>query len=338
MGEMAAPSLQRKPAWFSTEPRVTSHKVRIRGGGELPQPGQKNPGAGRARRTKPTKCRAPRPAPRPPPAARPAAAPAPLACKPAPPVELSLGPRRQRWDAGKPPDHPEATGAADLTRRERRGRPTGPSPRSPSLPAPAPRRWRRWWRTGPITQCRLRGTRRGPPLPALRARRPEGHRSLPETLGRTPPPPAVRCRRPLSPGLPARRRGPPAAPAAPLHSQAQLARRHRRQLPPPPLLPLLLLRLLGCGEQNKQPCRRRRRRRRRRRQRTDVTAHVARAITCCRRRPACALCPGSGASKLRRGNSGGGESAGIRRAGFESIEICEYLLAPDFAHSAICGR
>ncbi|KAL6039035.1 hypothetical protein STEG23_007165 [Scotinomys teguina] len=86
----------------------------------------------------------------------------------------------------------------------------------------------------------------------------EGHRSSPETLGRTPPPavratsaepgPVRRARCAAAHTGPARLRTPPAAAAAAAAATASVPR---------------------LREQNKQPCRRR--------QRTDVTAHAARA-------------------------------------------------------------
>lgn len=84
-----------------------------------------------------------------------------------------------------PRAHPAAAAPTARAAPAEREQQQAPGPRNCGLPTPAPRRWRRWWRTGPITQCRLRGPRRGAPGSPPRGR--EGHRSSPETLGRTPP-------------------------------------------------------------------------------------------------------------------------------------------------------
>lgn len=103
------------------------------------------------------------PAPHPPPAARPAAqrarAPGPR-CRPCPGGQRRPQPLHYKSPRGRPAAAAPTARAAPADFKQ------APGPRSSGLPAPAPRRWRRWWRTGSITQCRLRGPRRG----ALRAR------------------------------------------------------------------------------------------------------------------------------------------------------------------------
>lgn len=142
----------------------------------------------------------------------------------------------------------------------------------------------------PLRNAGDAGRAAGPLRPPRAARRPEGHWSSPETLGRTPPPLAAR-RRCLLVGLlcdagarpprpPLRRAHRPRLPAGTAGSRHRRSRRFGYS---------------AAGEQNKQPCRRRRRRR----QRTDVTAYAARAAPFRRRRPACApprSCPARASS------------------------------------------
>nr|XP_030736294.1 uncharacterized protein LOC115865554 [Globicephala melas] len=215
---------------------------------------------------------------------------------PAPPARApALHPCRSRGaaapTAGSPRTALPPTAQAALARRERRGDAGGPQARARVAPASPPPR-------------RADGVGAGAPAPLRNAgyagraaelrrlpravRRPEGHRSSPETLGRTPPPPAAAapsssgCLRGAGARPPFRRAHRPRLPAGTAGSRRCRSHHFGSSV---------------AGEQNKQPYRRRRRRRRR--QRTDVTAHAARAVTRCRR-PACAPETVPGESELKR--------------------------------------
>lgn len=127
----------------------------------------------------------------------------------------------------------------------------------------------------------------------------EGHRSSPETLGRTPPH-AVRDAKPgpVRRARCARCAHRPRSPAGTAGSRCRSrSRRH-------------CFGSSAAGEQNKQPCRRR--------QRTDVTTHAARAAPRHRRRrrrrrPACASCWSSQVQRASLEPRAGGGCSGEER-------------------------
>ncbi|XP_037591019.1 translation initiation factor IF-2-like [Cebus imitator] len=193
------------------------------------------------------------------------------------------------------PAAPKQTTQAVLARREQRGRPAGPSPRYAGRAA-SPRR------------------------PPSAVRRPERHRSSPETLGRTPPPPAVSplpspapraaCAAPgparRSPDLTgrARPRAPPAAAAAAAAATASALRLRENRTNSPAAAAAAA----AAASALTSP------RTLRARPRTTAASRCARSA------------PVPGANKLRKDR------------GCENIEICEYLLAPNFAPLAIMQK